>query len=294
MKIYKSKKGGQQIRESYDTLVSGWGVETEDLWLDGYYGKTHVLAAGLATAVPILLFHGVGDDSALMWKFNAKALASRFRIYAIDVIGGPGKSEPGPLYWKGFDQMVWIKELIAGLRIEHCHAIGTSYGSWMAQAAFVAAPATVLKVVGMAGAISLSGYKGGGLSSILVFLPEALFPTRKNALKLMRKISGENFDAFLGDPALMEHWFLLLRHFNNQAMMVHKRILQFDLTQVLPLRERGLFLLGDRDPIAYRPEALRALSESGMRYEVFPKTGHGLNHERAEAVNQRILAFLGE
>ena len=124
MKIYRSEKGGQQIRESYDTLVSGWGVETEDLWLDGNYGKTHVLAAGPATAMPILLFHGVGDDSALMWKFNAKALASRFRIYAID-------------------------------------AIGTSYGSWMAQAAFVAAPATVLKVVGMAGAISLSGrYRG--------------------------------------------------------------------------------------------------------------------------------------
>lgn len=62
--------------------------------IDTTYGTTHVIACGNEDNPPLVLFHGVGDDSALMWNYNAKFLSEHYRIYAVDTIGGPGKSVP--------------------------------------------------------------------------------------------------------------------------------------------------------------------------------------------------------
>ena len=67
MKVYKSKKKQQEIVRTYDRLLEQWGVEIEELEIDTRYGMTHVVACGKKQNPPLLLFHGVGDDTALMW-----------------------------------------------------------------------------------------------------------------------------------------------------------------------------------------------------------------------------------
>lgn len=63
----------------------------------------------------MILFHGVGDDSALMWVYNAKRLGERYKLYAIDTMGGPGKSVPNENYNKDFDDIKCIDEVLNGL-----------------------------------------------------------------------------------------------------------------------------------------------------------------------------------
>jgi pimeloyl-ACP methyl ester carboxylesterase len=106
---------------------------------------------------PVLLFHGVGDDSALMRIYNAVALSHHFRLYAVDTIGRPGKSVPNKAYNKGFDDAVWIDEVMDGLRLSKANIAGVSHGAYLAQYYTLARPDRVGKVICMAGSVPVAG-----------------------------------------------------------------------------------------------------------------------------------------
>lgn len=88
MKQYKSKKAETKIINTYNELVERWGVAVEEIDVNTRYGRTHVLSAGNSQGQPIIMFHGVGDDSALMWIYNAKRLGEDFKLYAVDTCSG--------------------------------------------------------------------------------------------------------------------------------------------------------------------------------------------------------------
>jgi len=98
MKVYKSEKAKKRIYDTYNQLLDMWGVDKEEQDISTTYGTTRVILCGNKSKPPLVLFHGVGDNSALMWLYNARELACHFRIYAIDTIGGPGKSVPNRNY----------------------------------------------------------------------------------------------------------------------------------------------------------------------------------------------------
>ncbi len=93
-KGYKSEKARENILKTYDQLLARWGCEAAESDVPTPYGDTHVVCFGPKNAPALVLLHGVGDDTALMWLLNAKALAAHFCCYAIDTLGGPGKSRP--------------------------------------------------------------------------------------------------------------------------------------------------------------------------------------------------------
>ena len=108
MKKYRSEKSGQAILETYDRILASWQCETKERDEETEYGTTHVIECGAEEAPALVLFHGVGDDSALMWIYNAPELGKHFHLYAIDTMGGPGKSVPNGNYNKEFDDVRWI------------------------------------------------------------------------------------------------------------------------------------------------------------------------------------------
>ena len=79
MKQYRSKKAGENIIRTYDMLLEEWDIVKEERMIPTSYGPTHVIICGKEEGLPLLMFHGVGDDSALMWIYNAKALGEHFR-----------------------------------------------------------------------------------------------------------------------------------------------------------------------------------------------------------------------
>lgn len=89
MNLYRTKKAQQLIAASYDRLLDEWGVATRLKDIETRYGSTRVIVCGNPEAPPLLLLHGVGDDSALMWIYNAAALAPHFRLFAVDTRSGP-------------------------------------------------------------------------------------------------------------------------------------------------------------------------------------------------------------
>lgn len=288
---YKGSEGRQLVFGSYDKLLKMWGVDKTELDVETRFGKTHVITAGSRENPPLLLFHGVGDNSALMWIYNAKELSKHFYIMAVDAIGGSGKSEPDERYYKGFDQTLWIDDVLAALKVEKTNIAGVSYGSYLTQLYAIERPEKVDKIICMAGAIALKDIiKGNGMSSMLIFLPEALFPSEKNAAKLMKKLCGSNSRVFTENKDLMQHWFYLLKYFNNRSMMYHK-LKKFNQEQVNGISEKTYVLIGDCDRIAYAPVVVKMLEDYKIKHKILKHTGHGINHEQAEIINKEIINF---
>ena len=130
----RAKKEKKRYCRQYDILLGKWGVEGEEKDVATRFGSTHVIIAGDKQKPPLVLLHGVGDDAAFMWIRNAKELSEDFRIYAVDTMGGPGKSIPNENYGKEFNICPWIDDLLDGIGIEKANIAGVSNGAYITQA----------------------------------------------------------------------------------------------------------------------------------------------------------------
>jgi pimeloyl-ACP methyl ester carboxylesterase len=294
MKVFKSEAGMRALMESYDRLVASWGVATEERDLETSYGTTHVILAGSTDNPPLVMFHGVGDNSALMWVYNARELSRHFRLVAVDTMGGAGKSRPDGRYKKGFDLAHWYGNVLDALDIKKAYATGVSYGSYHAQLLLISFPGRVERIVGMAGGLSIKGSGSSGISQIVrmmrIFLPEALFPTERNVRKLYTKMDRNGADALLGNAELFKHFQLLLKHYNQQAQMFHNRR-PFEEREIAAMRDKALFLIGDTDPFARLSDPFPQLRDHGMSFKVVAGAGHALNHTRPREMEAEIVRF---
>ncbi|MFP4384368.1 MAG: alpha/beta fold hydrolase, partial [Spirochaetia bacterium] len=220
--IFKSELGKKSVLKSYGLLLEQWGTEYTEVSAETDYGKTQVITAGNPSKPPLLLFHGVGDNSALMWVFNAAVLAEHYYVIAVDTIGGPGKSEPNRNYYTGIDHIKWIEQVTGQFGISTMYTAGVSNGAYLAQLLTVRKPDTVIKSVIMSGTAAVKGGTAGMMKMMRVFLPEALFSTEKNVIRLLRKLSGPGHHIFTENKELLNHWSLLLKYFNPRAMSPHK------------------------------------------------------------------------
>ena len=292
MKVYRTKKMQQEIIRTYNNLLAQWDVETEEMDIATEYGTTHIVACGKEENPPLILFHGVGDDSALMWIYNAKYLSRFFRIYAVDTIGGPGKSVPGEGYNKDFDDVLWIDGVLDKLLIEKAFFAGVSHGGYLVKYYSLYRPERVKKGISISGAISV-GEKGSPMATMMkIFLPEALLPTKRNIQKLIEKLCGENTPVFTENKDIMEHYTYLLRGFNNMAMGYHN-VRPFTEEEVDLIRDKIEFLVGLEDPFEKLGGA-EALRKYRMKVTFYENAGHGLNHERADEINAKIVEILTE
>lgn len=123
-----------------------------------------------------------------------------------------------------------------------------------------------------------------------VFLPEAIFPTNKNVVKLIKKLTGVNSKVFTENKLIMEHYTCLPRGFNNMAMSCHK-IKYFCDEEINNLHNKCLFLLGEADPMGDINKSKAKLEKYNLEYLIYKGAGHGLNHEIAEEINKNLVEY---
>jgi pimeloyl-ACP methyl ester carboxylesterase len=141
----------------------------------------------------------------------------------------------------------------------------------------------------MAGSVPV-GDSGPMKTMMKIFLPEALFPTRNNTIKLLRKLSGKNNAVFTENPVVLEHYRWLLKGFNNMVMRYHK-VERFTDAQVAAIRDKTFYLAGDSDPFMVLG-GKDALLQCKMNTRFFPDVGHGINHEISDEVNRILIEHM--
>lgn len=290
IKLYKNQRAEENIVSTYNALLEQWETPFEEKDIETTYGSTHVIIAGKPEGMPVMLFHGVGDDSALMWLYNAKEWAKEFRLYAIDTLGGPGKSRPNENYNKNFDDGIWIDQIRAQLGLGKVNLIGVSHGGYLVQYYNLVRHEWVNKAISMASSVSDEASESTMKTMMKVFFPEAFFPTQKNVRRLLEKLAGNNSSVFTENELIMAHYKWLLKGFNNMSMRYH-HIKRFTVDEIKRIRENTYYIIGEEDPFE-KLGGKKALLRHDMNVIVFEGTGHGINHEEAQKVNQLVTRIL--
>lgn len=146
VQIFKSPEGRQQIMDLYDSILERWPVDYEILDIPTRHGRTSVIASGAETAPPLFLIHG-STSNATMWIGDVAEYSKRYRVYAVDIPGEPGKSEAIRFGMEGSAYIEWLEELVASLKIKSFSIIGMSLGGWIALKFATSRPEMVEKLV---------------------------------------------------------------------------------------------------------------------------------------------------
>ena len=115
--IYRTPEGEAVIHALYDKHLAATGIRTESRMVPTRFGQTHVLLAGPEAAPPLVLLHGGNtiNPSMLAW---ANSLVGKYRLYAPDTIGHPGKSAPVRLSPRDDSYGQWAVDVLDGLGLD--------------------------------------------------------------------------------------------------------------------------------------------------------------------------------
>lgn len=290
VKVYKNKRAEQQVLQSYQRILDMWPVDFQEHHIPTKYGITHCITSGRPDLPPLLLFHGVGDNSAVMWVLNMEELSRHFFCIAVDTLGGPGKSIPNEHFVRGsFDQVDWIHQIIDHFQYERVYLAGVSNGAYMAYNYTAANSHRVHRTVCLEGGMVTKPFKTM-VQTLLMMFPEICMPTHQNLLRILNKLSSPNSEIFTQYPWLADHLILLMKSHNQQAMFVHK-VEKYNREKGLAAGSQLYFLVAEHR-IDLQRDFLRILDEGKYQYKVIPDSGHGINHEQPERVNAEIVGFL--
>ena len=289
MKVFKSEGGKKSVLESYDKLVAQWGVDTEEKFIETKFGKTHVFLVGDKSNPPLLMFHGVGDNSAVMWVMNMHELSQHFYCIAIDTLGGPGKSEPNDHYVKNeFNIIGWINDLVRQLKLDRFYMVGVSHGAYLVFLYTTHEKEKVIKTVCIEGGIITNPLRSM-IRTLMLAFPEILIPTRKNIIKIMKKMKPGS-DLFEKHPEVIDHMVLVMKSHNQVAMTPHT-LEKYNRDSGIAVRDKLYFLFGSNLQDK-RNSVIELLNEGQYSYKIFDGAGHGLNMEKPEMVNKEIVTYL--
>ncbi len=274
----------QEYFEAYDKALQHWGVAYEDLYVDTSKGMAHIITSGPKDGVPVVLLHGMSASST-MWYPNAKALASRYHIFAIDLIIEPGKSYK-TVDLKNIDEInSWYQEVIKKLKLDAFHLIGTSRGGWLATD--LALHCKNIKSVILLSPVQTFMWMPPSTGLVKNML-NIFYPKEKQALRTMGTLSN--------DPSKIEKDYIEQYRLARKNDSLRKFMLQmtpFSNRELESLNMPVLVLIGDRD--LFNTKRTVRLVERHIpqgQAEVISNSGHFLSIDQTEVVNQKMLDFL--
>ena len=128
--IYKSPQGKAKILAIYDDILNKLDVPYEERMVDTRFGSTHILVCGPEHAPPLVVTHGGNSINPQGLRSILPILQeNRYRIYAPDTIGHPGKSAETRLSLKDVSYGQWLADLLDGLGLDKADFLGGSYGA---------------------------------------------------------------------------------------------------------------------------------------------------------------------
>jgi pimeloyl-ACP methyl ester carboxylesterase len=187
--MFRSDEGRARYVAAYDAVLRDWPVPYEEVGLPTRLGPTHVIASGSPDAPPLVLLPSLAG-SATVWRLNVAELSRRYRTYAVDVIGQPGKSVATGRIRSRRQFAGWFADVLDALGVERTSIVGCSFGGFLALNQASLTPARVDRVVRLSPAGTFVG-----LSWKFVYVMRIRGPI----LRLMRRLTGNKRAPSLAD-----------------------------------------------------------------------------------------------
>jgi len=282
---FTSPRGENEYIASYDAVLKRWPVPYEELDIPTSFGTTHIIASGSVSSLPLLLLHATGT-SATMWFSNIGPLSSAFRVFAVDILGEPGKSRQVRLLKNREDCAAWLCDLIQNLGLTRPAMAGLSYGGWHTLNFSLCHPDKVDRIAALAPGASVLPFNWPVLAMLRI-LP--YLPVKPNPLNRF-------FAKGVCPDALFARQFALgARHFRYPDPRKSVFTEVFSDSELKSIRTPTLFLAG-ADEVIYDPRAAIDRVENlipGITTALIPDAGHLVSMDQPALVNEQLLKFLG-
>ena len=284
---FKTAAGEAKFLAAYDTELTRWPVPYEEIDVSTRFGTTHAVVCGPKTGPPLVLLHGYMATLTMWWP-NVAAFSKDYRVYAIDVMGQPGKSRPEEPICNVADFASWLTATLDGLHLDRVDLVGMSFGGWLALNYAVAVPQRIRKLVLLS--------PGGLLPMVRQFTVRGMI-----MVQLPTRLAVNSFFRWLGftDPAyayVLEMMYLGLKHFR----------MPFETARVMPavvsdeglrtMKVPTLLLIGEHEVISDPARALERARRliSDFEGELVPGCRHEMTSSKPDIVNSRVLEFLNK
>ena len=290
---FRTPRDEREYQAAYEASLRRWPVPYEELDLDGPFGRTHVLVSGVPETRPLVLLHGYGASST-MWALNIRELASRYRVFAVDVMGQAGKSLPrAPLATRS-ECAEWLTSVLDGLGLDEVRLAGVSYGGWLTLNYALAVPER-LRAIGLispGGLLPLSSQmRIRGMLATLVPLQICSDVVLMRWIRAKHAIDDAEQRAL---SKLMARQMYLGLHVRNELVRLGAPAIPFSDNELRSLRVPTLLLIGEEevlyDPVAALSRARRLIP--GLVGDLIPGASHDLAFRQPKIVDERLLAFL--
>ena len=129
--VYRNADTAAAVQAHYRQVLDQWPVPVTELHVATRQGSTFVLACGPEDAPPVVLLHGSQANSAA-WMLDVPLWSTKFRLFAVDMIGEPGLSAPVRPALAGDAHALWLDDVFAGLGLSQAALVGMSLGGWLA------------------------------------------------------------------------------------------------------------------------------------------------------------------
>ncbi|MBE0547758.1 MAG: alpha/beta hydrolase [Rubrivivax sp.] len=133
--VYRSAEAAVVVETQYKRVLERWPVPKTELHVPTRYGATFVVVCGPESAPPVVLLHGSLANSAA-WVPDVAVWSTKFRLFAIDMIGEAGFSARVRPDLASDAHALWLDDVFEGLGLGSGRArvaiVGTSLGGWLA------------------------------------------------------------------------------------------------------------------------------------------------------------------
>lgn len=250
-------------------------------------GRTRVVVAGPAGGEAVVLLHGLGTNAAALAGEIDFFAGEGHRVYAPEIPGEPGRSEPRALRLRDDSHGRWLAAVLDGLGLERARLVGYSLGAFAVLRLAEVAPARIERAV----LVVPAGLSRPCLRRALPQLLQRLALLLTGGARWRdRLVRGMFAPGTTPDPALYRLLDATLTHVRLRP----RPIPVLSREALARLTAPVLVLPGELDPFfdcaATLAAARRVLPTA--QAEALEGTGHVLDLEHRPRFHERALRFL--
>jgi pimeloyl-ACP methyl ester carboxylesterase len=307
--LYKTPQGYAEYFKWYDATLAALNLPYQSHMIDTLHGRTHVLELGDRSKPPMIMLQGFGA-SAPLWKKQFADFARDYHLFAFDIPGHPGKSEPRVLSLLDTSYIDWLTQATDAVGVARAPVVGVCLGGWIAMQYAAKKPERVDKLV-LLSPVGLAPFKifvRSGIPLVLNFGRE-----RDDAGRRLLRMaftppgSGLQFDRDVAKALMIviKHYDIAaiagidgarptLQDFSKGFRTLGKFVRAEPDTTLRRISAPTLLLVGEHEAIYNPYAALRRARRTipNLDAEIVAGTGHATIYDKPEVVNPRVLAFL--
>ncbi|MBS7255873.1 alpha/beta fold hydrolase [Flavobacterium branchiicola] len=283
--VFETKNDKQDYTAAYNKALKLWDIPYTEENVKTSFGTAHVIIAGPKNGKDLVLLHGM-DASSTMWYPNIKVLAKNHRIYAIDFLMEPGKSNLTAKPLSKEEIVIWYNEIFTHYKLKQFDIVAASRGGWIATLLATQKTNSIDKMVLLSPAQTFKFIDKVRKTTKALILK--LFPSEKKFEKTLETFSTHPEKI---SPVYKKQFYLANKYAKSNSSML--KMTPFSDDELRSISSSVLVLIGDHDVIN-SDESLERAKKYVPNCKTITVTdaGHFLSIDQSKFTNDAMINFL--